>query len=121
MRAFKTRSIATQACKNNKVWINETLVKPSRELKVGEVIDFKKNHIIYSFKVTQFPKGRLGAKLVPEYREDVTKPEELEKLLAINTRLQLSREKGTGRPTKKDRREIDEFQESWDDWDDWDD
>ena len=121
IRVFKTRSLATKACKTNLITINEQPVKPSREIKVNEVISVKKNNIWYSYKVIDTPKNRVGAKLVPDYSEDVTAPEEIEKLNILKARLQLSRDKGLGRPTKKERRDIDEFTSSLDSWDDWDD
>lgn len=121
IRVFKTRSLASNVCKNNGVTISEKVVKPSREIKVGEIISVKKNNIWYSYKVIATPKNRVGAKLVPDYTEDVTSPEEIEKLNILKARIQLSRSKGLGRPTKKERRDIDEFTESLESWDDWDD
>ncbi len=120
MRVFKTRSLATTAAKNNKFLMKGTPIKPSREMKIGEVVDVKKGPIIYSFKVLQIPKSRLGAKLVPDYVKEVTSAAELEKLDILNAKLMYNRAKGTGRPTKKDRRDIDGFTEGWD-WEEWED
>ncbi len=80
----------------------------------------KKINIWYSYKVKALLKNRVGAKLVPDYSEDVTSPEELEKLRILNAKILNSRQKGLGRPTKKERRDIDEFSESLASWDDWD-
>jgi len=118
IRFFKTRSIATKACKNNEVSIQDQPVKPSRELKLEEEIQVKKNSIFYKVKVLDFPKGRVGAKLVADYALDITPEEQLERLKMLNTKLKYERPKGEGRPTKKDRRELDNFTAQWDDWDD---
>lgn len=119
VRVFKTRSLATQAVKAGKVRVSEELVKPSRELKIGETAHVRKGAITYSYKVTAFPKSRVGAKLVPDYMENVTSPEELENEKMLRIRMMQDRAKGTGRPTKKDRREMDDFTSGWD-WNEWD-
>ena len=110
-RIFKTRTIAVEACKKNRVMINEVAVKPSRMIKVGEVIQVRKPPIIYSFRVLALTQNRMGAKLVPEYLENITPPEQYEILELNKISGFVGRAKGTGRPTKRDRRNLDEFQE----------
>ncbi|MAX81405.1 MAG: RNA-binding protein [Crocinitomicaceae bacterium] len=117
IRILKTRSLATKTCKSNYVKVNDELVKPSRELKIGDIVSVRKEAIWYTFKVLDFPKGRVGAKLVAQYSEDQTSAEELQKLDILRTRVKHERPKGLGRPTKKDRRDLDDFSASWDDWD----
>ena len=122
-RIFKTRTIAAEACKKGRVSINGTQVKPSRMIKPGEVIQVKKPPVTYSFKVLQAIEKRIGAKLVPEILENVTTPEQYELLemsrisgfvqyeLLEMSRISgfVDRARGTGRPTKKDRRSMEEF------------
>lgn len=109
VRIFKTRSQATEACKKGHVVIGELPVKASREIHVGEIIKVRKSPITKSFKVLALSGKRMGAKLVSEFLEDVTPPEEIE-LLEMQKNMRWSaREKGTGRPTKKDRRDLDDF------------
>ncbi len=109
VRIFKSRTIAVEACKKNRVSINGTNVKPSRMVKVGEVIQVRKPPITYSFKVLQLSERRMGAKLVPEYMENVTTPDQYEILELSRINGFVDRAKGLGRPTKKDRRSMDEF------------
>ena len=111
-RIFKTRTIAVEACKKNRVMINDVAVKPSRMIKVGDIIQVRKPPITYSFKVLRLIQNRMGAKLVPEYLENVTPPEQYEILELNKISGFVGRTKGTGRPTKKDRRNLDEFQET---------
>ncbi|GET23924.1 RNA-binding S4 domain-containing protein [Prolixibacter sp. NT017] len=113
VRVFKTRSIATDACKKGRVTIDGQSVKPSRTLKPGEVIEVRKNPVRYSYKVKQLIQKRVGAKLVPEYMEDVTPASELEILEMQKNMSWFERERGTGRPTKKERRDIDRFKGDW--------
>jgi ribosome-associated heat shock protein Hsp15 len=113
VRVFKTRSIATDACKKGRVTIDGQSVKPSRTLKPGEVIEVRKNPVRYSYKVKQLIQKRVGAKLVPEYMEDVTPASELEILEMQKNMSWFERERGTGRPTKKERRDIDRFKEDF--------
>lgn len=113
VRVFKTRSIATDACKKGRVTIDGQSVKPSRTLKPGEVIEVRKNPVTYSYKVKQLIQKRVGAKLVPEYMEDVTPASELEILEMQKNMSWFDRERGTGRPTKKERRDIDRFKGDW--------
>ena len=118
-RIFKTRTIAADACKKGRVNINGTQVKPSRMVKPGDVINIKKSPITYSFKVLQAIEKRVGAKLVPEIMENVTTPEQYELLEMSKISGFIDRARGTGRPTKKDRRSLDDFftPEYFDDFD----
>lgn len=109
VRIFKSRTIAVEACKKNRVMINNVNVKASRMIKVGDVIQVRKPPITYSFKVLQLTERRMGAKLVPEYMENVTSPEQYEILELSKIHGFIDRAKGTGRPTKKDRRSMEEF------------
>ncbi|MDR1527636.1 MAG: RNA-binding S4 domain-containing protein [Dysgonamonadaceae bacterium] len=108
-RIFKTRTIAVEACKKNRVMINDVAVKPSRMIKSGDVIQVRKPPIIYSFKVLDLTQNRVGAKLVPRYLENITTPEQYEILELQTISGFVDRARGTGRPTKKDRRDLDSF------------
>ena len=108
-RIFKTRSIAADACKNGRVTIGGVNVKPSRPLKVGEVVSVKKPPVTYSFRVLKCIEQRVGAKLVPEIYENVTDPKQYELLEMSRISGFIDRQRGTGRPTKKDRRAMDAF------------
>ncbi|MGN1376151.1 MAG: RNA-binding S4 domain-containing protein [Prevotella sp.] len=108
-RIFKTRSIAASACKNGRVTINGNNVKPSHILKPGDVISVKKPPVTYSFKVLKCIEQRVGAKLIPEIYENVTDPKQYELLEMSRISGFVNRARGTGRPTKKDRRELDAF------------
>ena len=110
-RIFKTRSIAADACKNGRVTIAGMNVKPSRPVKVGEIVDVKKPPITYSFRILQCIEMRVGAKLVPEIYENVTDPKQYEILEMSRISGFIDRARGTGRPTKKDRRQMDAFVE----------
>jgi ribosome-associated heat shock protein Hsp15 len=114
VRVFKTRSEATDACKGNKVKVEGTNAKPSKMIKVGEIIVVRKAAIIYTFKVLKLTENRLGAKLVPEFVENLTPQAELDKLKAPVETLVLKRDRGTGRPTKRDRRQMEEMWDSID-------
>ena len=109
MRLFKTRSIAADACKKGKIMMSGQNLKPSRTIKVGDIIQIRKSPIIYSFRVLALTENRLGAKLVPECMENVTTPDQYELLEITKISGFINRDKGTGRPTKKDRRDLDEF------------
>lgn len=109
VRYFKTRSLATEACKQGKVRMNDAVVKPSREVFATDKIQVRKNQINYQIEVLDIPKSRLGAKLVNLYINDITPQEELEKRELLKYSQDYYRKKGTGRPTKKDRRELDEW------------
>lgn len=108
-RIFKTRTIAAEACKKGRICINGVQAKPARMIKPGDVIQVKKPPITYSFKVLQAIEKRVGAKLVPEIMENVTTPDQYELLEMSKISGFVNRAKGTGRPTKKDRRDLDEF------------
>ena len=108
-RIFKTRTIAAEACKKGRVSINGTQVKTSSMINPGEVIQVKKPPVTYSFKVLQAIEKRIGAKLVPEILENVTTPEQYELLEMSRISGFVDRARGTGRPTKKDRRSMEEF------------
>ncbi|MDR2919947.1 MAG: RNA-binding S4 domain-containing protein [Tannerella sp.] len=108
-RIFKTRTIAAEACKKNRIAIGGVNVKPSRMIKVGEVLQVRKPPVTYSFKVLALTQNRMGAKLVPEYLENVTPPEQYELLEMNKISGFVDRARGLGRPTKKDRRDLDQF------------
>lgn len=109
VRIFKTRSQATEACKKGHVSVRELPVKASRMVKVGEIIKVRKPPITKSLKILALAEKRMGAKLILDFVEDVTPPEETELLEMQKHMRWSSRDKGTGRPTKKDRRELDDF------------
>lgn len=109
VRIFKTRTIAAEACKKGRVTINGSLIKASRTIKPGDVIQVKKAPITYSFKVLQAIEKRVGAKLLPEVMENVTTPEQYELLEMSKISGFVDRARGTGRPTKKDRRSLEDF------------
>lgn len=121
-RIFKTRSIAADACKNGRVTVGGTNVKPSRMVKVGETVSVRKPPITYSFKILQAIEQRVGAKLIPQVYENVTTPDQYELLEMTRISGFVDRARGTGRPTKKERRSLDAFigpsLEGFDDWDD---
>jgi len=108
-RIFKTRSIAANACKNGRVTMNGSHIKPSRMIKAGETIDVKKPPIVYSFKVLQPIEQRVGAKIIPEIYENITDPKQYEILQMSRISGFVDRAHGTGRPTKKERRALDAF------------
>ncbi|MDY4512316.1 MAG: RNA-binding S4 domain-containing protein [Paludibacteraceae bacterium] len=109
VRVFKTRSLAADACKKGRVLMQDVAVKPSRELKVGDVLQVRRNPIIYTFKVVALTQNRVGAKLVPQFMENVTAPDQLELLEVLKLDQSNRRAKGLGRPTKKERRDLDDF------------
>ena len=121
-RIFKTRSIAADACKNGRVTMNGVSVKPSRPVKVGEVVHVKKPPVTYSFKILKCIEQRVGAKLLPEIYENVTDPKQYELLEMSRISGFVDRARRTGRPTKKDRRAMEAFTAPvfFDD-DDWED
>ena len=112
VRYFKTRSIATNACKKGQVKINDVAVKPSREVFPSDTIQVRKNQINYVIEVLDHPPSRVGAKLVGLYCVDKTPAENLEKLDLLKYSQDYYRKKGTARPTKKDRRDLDDFYEN---------
>ncbi|KQT25851.1 RNA-binding protein [Chryseobacterium sp. Leaf405] len=123
IRFYKTRTIATDEIKKNRVSIGESVVKSSKEVKEGDVIKIRKNQIDYKIKVLQIPKSRMGAKLVPLHIKDVTDKEQYEILKMRKESQDYYRIKGEGRPTKKDRREMDDYvgNDIASDFTDWDD
>lgn len=108
-RIFKTRSIAIDACKNGRVTMNGAKLKASRMIKEGDEIQVRKPPVTYTFKVKQAIEKRVGAKLVPEVLENLTTPDQMELLEMNRISGFVNRARGTGRPTKKDRRSLDEF------------
>jgi ribosome-associated heat shock protein Hsp15 len=109
VRIFKTRTIALEACKKNRISVNDAPAKPSRMIRMGDIISVRKPPIIYSFKVLGLTSNRIGAKLVPEYVENMTPPEQYEILNLQKISGFIDRAKGMGRPTKKERRDLDDF------------
>lgn len=109
MRIYKTRSIATDACKCGRVKMNGVEIKPSRMFHVGDIFTVRKGPITYTYRILQLWGNRLGAKMVPEYLQDITLKEQLELLELARYAAQSGRDRGTGRPTKKDRRDIEQF------------
>jgi ribosome-associated heat shock protein Hsp15 len=109
VRYYKTRNMATEAAKKGHIKINGQVVKPSREVYPLDEIELRKNQINYKLKVNDIPENRLGAKLVDIYRTDLTPKEAYEALELLKYSKEYYRKKGTGRPTKKDRRDIDDF------------
>lgn len=109
-RVFKTRTIAAAACKKGQVSLGSTQLKASRMIKAGDVVSVRKPPITYSFRVLQPIERRVGAKLIPEVLENVTTPDQYELLEMSKISGFVGRAKGTGRPTKKDRRSLEDFQ-----------
>jgi len=109
VRFYKTRTIATEEIKKNRVSIGENVVKSSKEVKNGDVIKMRKNQIDYKIKVIDIPKSRVGAKLVPNYVVDMTEKDQYEILALRKSSQDYYRQKGIGRPTKKDRRDMDDY------------
>ena len=122
-RIFKTRTIAADACKNGRVMVNDVLVKPSRMVKVGDKISVCKPPVTYSFRILKTIEQRVGAKLLPEIYENITTPDQYELLEMNRISGFVDRQRGTGRPTKKDRRAMDAFVgpslEGFGDWDEF--
>lgn len=111
VRIFKTRTLAADACKNGRVAINGTNSKPSHTVKVGDEVSVRKPPVTYTFKVLQAIEKRVGAKLLPDIIENITPPEQFEILEMSRISGFVNRAKGTGRPTKKDRRALEDFAE----------
>ena len=109
-RIFKTRTIAAAACKKGQVSMKGAQLKASRTIKAGDVVDVRKPPVTYSFRVLQPIERRVGAKLLPDILENITPPEQYELLEMNKISGFIGRAKGTGRPTKKDRRNLDDFQ-----------
>lgn len=131
VRIFKTRTIATDACKKGRVMLGDVPAKPARMIKVGDIVKVRKPPVTYSFRVLALTENRLGAKLVPDYMENITPKSELDLLEVVKISGFIDRRKGLGRPTKREGRELSRFTEEaytfadsfdWDnDWDDDDD
>ncbi len=121
-RIYKTRSLAADACKNGRITVNGTNVKPSHMVKVGETVSVHKSPVTYSFRILQAIEQRVGAKLLPQVYENVTPPDQYELLEMARISGFVDRARGTGRPTKKERRSLDAFIDpaacGFDDWDD---
>lgn len=113
IRVFKTRSESTDACNGNKVQINGVNSKASKAVKTGDSIKVRKGTVLYEFKVIQLSENRMGASLVPEYAQNLTPESELAKLHAPVETFFVKRDRGSGRPTKKERRELDAL---WDEF-----
>lgn len=107
VRAYKTRSDAADACRNDRVRINGSYTKPFREVKVGDEVSFRRGLVTYTYRILELVSNRQPARNVPDYVENITPQEELDKLNIPKETVFISRDRGTGRPTKKDRREID--------------
>jgi len=112
VRIYKTRTIAIDECKKGRVVINGVAVKPSRSIHVGELINIKKPPVVYTYKIKGILDRRVSAQVVKDYMEDMTSSEELNKLLISKTDINFRRERGTGRPTKKERRSLDNFKDN---------
>ena len=120
MRVFKTRTIATDSCKKGRVTVGDGIIaKPSRMIHIGDVVNVKKSPVVYSFRVKALTENRLGAKLVPEYMENITPRSQYDLLEIIKISGFVDRRKGLGRPTKREGRQLSQFTESvYDDgWD----
>jgi ribosome-associated heat shock protein Hsp15 len=114
VRLAKTRGKSTELIKKNKALLNGKSVKPSKEINIGDVISIKKHNAMLSFKVHAILNKRVGAKLVHEYLTDVTNENELNKLLEYRAAQSIYRAKNEGKPSKKDRRDLDDFMKNWD-------
>ena len=115
VRQYKTRSLATEACDKGRIIIDELPVKPSRLVKEGDVISIKRTGLLRLLKIIKLTTGRLSAKLVEEYVVDLTPKDEIDAYKARLTRMTIFRDPGTGRPTKRDRRVLDDFFDKADD------
>lgn len=121
VRIFKTRSDAAEAIRNNRVLVNGNTCKPSREVRIGDEITVKRMPVVYRYKVVGYVSSRQPARNVPMYCLNITPQEELDKLSAPHETVFVFRDRGTGRPTKKERREIDALMEGFydDDEEEW--
>ncbi len=111
VRVFKTRSLATDACRAGSVSVNELPAKPGRDVRPGELVTVKQGLVLRTLRVVEVPRSRVGPKLVADFCTDLTPPEELEKARQNRIQHVMEREKGSGRPTKRDRRMLDQFLE----------
>jgi ribosome-associated heat shock protein Hsp15 len=113
VRIYKTRTVAADAVKMNRVSISGAWIKPSYDVKPGDVIDVRKGHITFKFRVLELVTGRQPAREVARYAENITPQEELDKLTIPRETVFISRDRGTGRPTKKERRDLDALMEDF--------
>jgi ribosome-associated heat shock protein Hsp15 len=113
VRLCKTRSQATDLVSKSKVRLNGSIVKPAREVKIGDKVSINRHNATFEYKILDFPKSRLGPKLVADYLLDITSQEELNKFEIYKESQKVYRSFGDGKPTKKDRRDLDDF---WDDF-----
>jgi ribosome-associated heat shock protein Hsp15 len=113
VRIFKTRSLASDACAGGKIKIDGTAVKASRNIVQNDIVQVRKGVVKYLYKVRKIAEKRMGAKLVPDFLEDMTPEEELAKLQSAHKQPIQTREKGQGRPTKRERRNMDKFREKF--------
>lgn len=123
MRIFKTRTLATEACKKGRITVGEgdgVIAKPSRPIKVGDIVNVRKPPVTYSFRVRALTENRLGAKLVPEYLDNITPQSQYDLLEVVKISGFVNRRKGLGRPTKKDGRELQRFTDEATDFLGWD-
>ncbi|MDR1373018.1 MAG: RNA-binding S4 domain-containing protein [Dysgonamonadaceae bacterium] len=111
VRIYKTRTIALEECNKNRITVNGVVAKPSRTIKAGDIINVRKPPVTFIFRVLELTASRVGAKLVPEFLENITPQEQYEILKMQQISGFIDREKGTGRPTKKERRDLDDFLE----------
>ncbi len=114
IRVFKTRSEATDACNGNKVKIGGVNAKPSKAVKAGDVVEVRKGTALFSYRVLKVAENRMGAQLVPDFAEDLTPDSERAKLHAPRETVVLQRDRGAGRPTKRDRRQLEDLMDSMD-------
>lgn len=111
IRVFKTRTDAADACSGNKVRLNGCVAKPSKQVKIGDTLEIHKGSASFTYKVLKLTESRMGAPLVPDFAENLTPESEIAKLRAPVETIVLKRDKGAGRPTKKDRRQLDEMRD----------
>ena len=114
IRVFKTRSDATDACNGNKVKLAGVNAKPSKAVKPGDILEVRKGSALFSYRVLKLTESRMGAALVPDFAEDLTPESERAKLRAPMETVVLRRDRGAGRPTKRDRRQLDELRDEMD-------
>ena len=110
VRLYKTRTLATEACKKGRISVDDMPAKPSRTVAIGDVIEVKKMPVVHSYRVKELLEKRVGAKIVDKFVEDITPPEELQKL-DMQDDFFVKRDRGAGRPTKKERRLLDDLQD----------
>lgn len=115
IRVFKTRTDAADACSGNKVRIDGCVAKPSKQVKTGNILEIHKGSVSFTYKVLKLTESRMGAALVPDFAENLTPESEIAKLRAPVETIVLKRDRGAGRPTKKDRRQLDGIRDMLDD------